>query len=122
VQSTDRESHSLYAGILAENGFLGFIAFFGAVGVLLRRLNRSRRRWLSERPDLADLSAGFFLALVAYLASGIFLHMAFQRYYWLLFALAAACVHATEEIGRPATVRERALPAARQARQPAHAG
>jgi hypothetical protein len=33
-----------------------------------------------------------FLSLVAYMASGIFLQLSFQRYFWLLIALANATI------------------------------
>ena len=36
------------------------------------------------------MAAGFMLALVGYLASGLFLHLSYARYYWLVLALAGA--------------------------------
>jgi hypothetical protein len=30
---------------------------------------------------------------MAYLCTGVFLHLAYQRYYWLLLALATAALH-----------------------------
>ena len=90
VEHTDRQAHSLYMGVAAELGVVGFVLFFGIVAVVLRDLRAARRRWLAERPDVANLATGFGLAIVAYLASGLFLHLAFERYFWLLIALAAA--------------------------------
>jgi hypothetical protein len=47
---------------------------------------------MSTRPDVAHLATGIGLAIVAYLGTGVFLSLAFQRYFWLLVALAgAAC-------------------------------
>mgnify|MGYP006176969325 CR=1 FL=1 len=46
--------------------------------------------WLNRRPELADLATGFILALGAYLGTGVFLHLSYERYYWILIALAAA--------------------------------
>ena len=68
----------------------GLTLFLGIVYVVLRDLVRARRRWLTTRPDVANLATGFALAIVAYLATGLFLHLAFERYFWLLIGLAAA--------------------------------
>jgi hypothetical protein len=37
--------------------------------------------------ELANLSTGFFLAIVSYMTTGIFLHFAYIRYFWLMIAL-----------------------------------
>lgn len=96
-----RRAHSLYLEIAAESGVLGLLSFFSAVLVTLYRLVVSRRRLLrkppgespeaeQERLRLAALSTGFLLALVAYLASGLFLHMAYIRFFYLMLALGGA--------------------------------
>jgi O-antigen ligase len=90
VRAADREAHNLYLGIAAETGILGLVAFFGAIGATFVQLARARRRALPLRPDLAAMAAGFMLALVGYLASGLFLHLAYARYFWLVLALAGA--------------------------------
>jgi putative inorganic carbon (HCO3(-)) transporter len=90
VRAADRQAHNLYLGIAAETGVLGLTAFLGAVAVTLFQLARARARALASRPDLAAMAAGFMLALVAYLASGLFLHLSYARYYWLVLALAGA--------------------------------
>lgn len=90
VRAEDREAHNLYFGIAADTGLLGSIFFFGAIGVTIRDLSRTRSRLLRVRPQLAHLAAGFMLAIVAYLTTGIFLHLAFERYLWLMLALGAA--------------------------------
>lgn len=90
IKSQDREAHNLYLGIAAESGSLGLIAFLGAVTVTLWQLARARRQALKVRPDLAAMATGFLLALVGYLASGLFLHLSYARYYWLVLALSGA--------------------------------
>jgi O-antigen ligase len=90
VRAADRQAHNLYLGIAAETGILGLVAFLGAVVATLIQLARARARSLATRPDLAAMAAGFMLAIVAYLASGLFLHLAYVRYYWLILALAGA--------------------------------
>jgi O-antigen ligase len=90
VEHSDRQAHNLYLGIAAELGIVGLTLFLAIVGVVLRDLVRARRRWLAERPEVANLATGFALAIVTYLATGLFLHLAFERYFWLLIGLAAA--------------------------------
>jgi putative inorganic carbon (HCO3(-)) transporter len=90
VRAQDREAHNLYLGIAAETGALGLIAFLGAVIATLWQLARARRQALLTRPDLAAMATGFLLAIVAYLASGLFLHLSYARYFWLILALGGA--------------------------------
>jgi putative inorganic carbon (hco3(-)) transporter len=90
VRSEDREAHNLYFGIASDVGILGSFFFFGAIWVTILDLARTRAQLLGVRPRLAHLAAGFMLAIVAYLTTGIFLHLAFERYLWLMLALGAA--------------------------------
>jgi putative inorganic carbon (HCO3(-)) transporter len=90
VKSTPREAHNLYLGVAAENGLPGIICLGGVFVVTLRELARARRRCLERDPELAALASGFLIAVVGYMASAVFLHFAFVRYFWLLMALAAA--------------------------------
>lgn len=89
VKQDEREAHNLYVGIASDSGLLGSIFFFGAIGVTIRDLARTRSRLIARNPRLAHLAAGFMLALVAYLTTGIFLHLAMERYLWLMMALGA---------------------------------
>ena len=86
---TPRRAHNLYLEVAADLGVVGLVSFLGATVGTVVALDRRRRR-CRERPDLAHLAAGYEAALVGYLTSGLFLHLAFQRYFWLLLALAAA--------------------------------
>jgi O-antigen ligase len=90
IRAQDREAHNLYLGIAAETGSLGLLTFLGAAGVTMWQLARVRRTAMKVRPDLAAMATGFLLALVGYLASGLFLHLSYARYYWLILALAGA--------------------------------
>jgi O-antigen ligase len=88
VRAQDREAHNLYLGLAAEAGAIGLGAFLVAVVVSLVGLARARRAALATRPDLAALATGFLLSIVAYLASGVFLHLSYARYFWMMLALA----------------------------------
>jgi putative inorganic carbon (HCO3(-)) transporter len=80
-----RQPHSLYPQIAAESGIFGLSAFLGAVAVTGRALLRVARR----RDEDAVVARAVGLALVTYLATGVFLHLAYERYFWFLLALAA---------------------------------
>ena len=101
-----RRAHSLYLEIAAETGTVGLVIFLAIPLLLLLDLERLRRSLVSGRPKLAHLAAGFTLMLLAYLGTGVFLHLAFERYYWLMIALAASAVgalrHAESEEPGPA--------------------
>jgi O-antigen ligase len=100
IKAEDRQAHNLYLGIAAESGLLGLITFFGATSVTLWQLARARQRALKVRPELAAMATGFLLALVGYLASGLFLHLSYARYYWLVLGLAGAAAIIVGRIAR----------------------
>jgi putative inorganic carbon (HCO3(-)) transporter len=94
VRAADREAHNLYLETAAETGLLGAITFFGAVAVTLIELARARAAALRRhRADLAAMATGFLLAMAAYLATGLFLHLSYARYYWLILALAGVTAY-----------------------------
>jgi O-antigen ligase len=88
-----RQAHNLYTSVAAETGTLGLLFFLAVFVVTLRNLYRARRWWLRSRPEVAHLAMGFLLALVAYLVSGIALHLSYERYLWFLLALAGIAGH-----------------------------
>jgi len=88
VLDARREAHSLLPGIAAEQGLSGLLIFLAIVTLTLRDLIRARRRCKRDRPLLANLATGYLLAIVAYGATGLFLHMGYIRFFWLIMALA----------------------------------
>lgn len=84
-----REPHSLYTGVAAETGILGFTTLMAIFFYTLYRLAAARIYWLERnQKDIASLCTGFFLAVVSYMATGIFLHISYFRYLWIIIALA----------------------------------
>ena len=84
-----REAHSLPLDILAETGITGFLVFSGLVITVLSALLRSRRRAIECKDSVsAALTEGIAVALLLYLTTGLFLHMSYIRYFWLLLGLA----------------------------------
>jgi len=103
VLNSDRQAHDLYLHIAAETGILGLIAFLAILGVTLRDLVRVRRRWLVTRPEMAAMATGLMLAVVTYMTTGLFLHLSYARYFWIIMAVAAAAAHIGLRLTEPAT-------------------
>lgn len=91
-EAAKREAHDLFVGIAADLGAAGLAVFVAILGFTLRGLVRVRRRWRALRPDLVNLADSLFLALLAYVVAGLFLSLAFERYFWLLAALGGAAI------------------------------
>jgi O-antigen ligase len=89
----DYAAHSLYAEVASETGILGLITFLGLILTTAVALLRVRRRAARlGRRDLVAYADGFVLVVVVYLATGLFLHISYQRYIWMFLALCAAAV------------------------------
>jgi O-antigen ligase len=88
-----RRAHSLYLEIAAENGALGLGLFLAALVLTLVGLAGARRANLDGDPEMADLATAYLLAMVCYLSTGVFLHLAYMRYFYLLLALGSAVAH-----------------------------
>jgi putative inorganic carbon (HCO3(-)) transporter len=86
----EREAHNLYAGIAAETGVLGLGAFLLMLGRLLTALAAAARAWAPVDAGRSRLARGYFGSVLVYAYSGMFLHLSYVRYFWLLIALAAA--------------------------------
>ena len=85
--------HSLYLETAAETGLLGILIFLSIVGSMLLQLRSEYRSpALREHPECVDLMKAFFVSIIGYMVSAIFLHLSYQRYFWLLLALASASV------------------------------
>ncbi len=90
VETQPRKPHDRYLGVAAETGIFGLAAFLGILGMTMRGLVAARRAALGRHPDLAWLAAGLVLAVAGNMVTGLFLHLAYQRYFWLLLALASS--------------------------------
>ena len=85
-----REAHNLYLGIGAELGIPGLVVFLIIGGLTVRQLLRARRASIDRRPDLERLATPFLLSLMTYYVTGMFLHLSFGRFYFLILAAAGA--------------------------------
>ena len=85
-----RQAHNLYLGIGAELGIPGLVVFLIIAGLTVRMILAARRVSITRRPDLERLATPFLLALMTYYVTGMFLHLSFGRFYWLMLAVAGA--------------------------------
>jgi O-antigen ligase len=85
-----RQTHNAYIGIAADLGLPGLLIFCGILWSSLRDLIRARRRTLRSDPALANMLTGLMLGIVCYMATAMFLTLAFERYLWLMLGLAGA--------------------------------
>jgi O-antigen ligase len=95
------QAHSLFPGIAAEAGILGLICFLFMLYIPLRDLVRARKQWLDSHPDWSYLATAFFQVLVSYVVTGLFLHMSYMRYFYLMLALAVVA-SSFRDSGEPA--------------------
>jgi O-antigen ligase len=111
VQAQERSAHDLYLQVAAEHGLLGLVCLLIILFITMRGLARVRKRWEKTKPELANMATAYLLSIVTYLTTGIFLHFAFIRYFWLIMALAASVIYLADQHARAATWSEESEPA-----------
>jgi O-antigen ligase len=94
----ERRAHTLYFEMAAETGIIGLAIFLGIVVSLMSQLRSYGQRMSVQYPQLTSAAMGFFVAITGYLVAAVFLHLSFERYYWLLLALAGALVQVMRQI------------------------
>ncbi len=84
----EREAHTLFPHVAAEVGLLGLLPFCALLGTIMIELYRRSKR--GDDSFMPGLSGAYFLAISAYVVCGLFLHLAFIRYFWFLMGVASA--------------------------------
>lgn len=92
LSSSKFPAHNLYLGIAADLGLVGLLPFLAILAVTGALLWKQRQRWAGVRDEYSYLATAMLLSLAAYMGSGIFLHLAYERYFWFLIAIANATV------------------------------
>jgi O-antigen ligase len=88
--ASERRGHSLYLEMAADTGIMGLTAFLVMVGVPIVLLLKQARYWRNRDSERAIVASSLVFALVAYLATAMFLHLSYQRFFWAILALASA--------------------------------
>ena len=92
-QAPQRAAHNIALGLAADLGIVGLGLFALVVLIALTGLLRARRHWLSRgRRDNADIAGALLVALTGYLVAGLFLSLAYERYFWLLLSMAGGAI------------------------------
>ena len=91
-----RQAHNLYLETLAEVGILGALAFFPILWMALVRPLRASRRLNGESRLLSEAT---FVAVMAFLAGSLALHLAYARYLWIVLGLALAAGRMPTKVG-----------------------
>lgn len=112
----DRQAHNLALDIAANNGIFGLLLTAGIVITTMRGLHKVKNRWKTERRDLASIATGFYLAILTYLTTGIFLHHAYLRYFWTFMAVAGVVILISQKL-EASSAPEASPPASRDAAQ-----
>ncbi len=98
-RTTERSAHNLYMEILAEMGIVGLSVFLFLIGHALRDWFYALQRasWVRE-PQAAGMIAATGIAVIGYLVGSLFIHDAYQRYFWLLLAMLLATPNVMEHL------------------------
>jgi O-antigen ligase len=88
-----RQPHSLPVEVAAELGVLGLAWWFLASIALGRALWRARRQSRSFGDvEMSDHLEGLTIALIGFMVTGLFLHLDFARFFWMMVGLVVAAV------------------------------
>ncbi|MGF1578059.1 MAG: O-antigen ligase family protein [Gemmataceae bacterium] len=86
-----RQAHSMPLDIAAEHGLIGLFAMVGVFVAVFRSLFQARSMAQEQNDRVGiQLTTGMLLVVVLYLTTGLFLHLSYIRYFWLLIGLADA--------------------------------
>lgn len=89
--SGTRQAHNMYLGVLSDTGAIGLLGFLSIFGASIFGLMKIRR-YYAQNPELAGMAIGLLLAIVTFMASAVFLSSAYERFYWLVLALAGVAI------------------------------
>lgn len=100
----DTRTHDLYIELAAETGAIGLGMFLAIVFSVQYPLYRRFRSLQGVHLDFSATAIALWLGIIGYLVAGIFLHLAYQRYFWFLMAVAGAALQVlrSEDEGAPA--------------------
>jgi O-antigen ligase len=93
------QPHSFFLEIAAETGLIGLIAW-GVVGAFIIEIFRRARRRLAEagERELYQMITAYAIGLLGFYTAGLFLHLAFARYMWVLLGVVFAVPKVVESV------------------------
>lgn len=99
------QPHDLYVGVAADAGIFGLICFLLILFVPLRDLAITRKKWMVKRPDISYLATAFSISLISYMVTGLFLHLSYYRFFYLMVALAVV-VSTFKDLPEPEEIKQ----------------
>lgn len=118
-EEAKREAHNMFLSIAAELGLAGLAVFLAIVCTAFAGLVRVRRRCAESDPRLARIATAMLIALAGYILTGLFLTLAYERYFWVLIGITGAVFQLARA---PATEPAPAPSLGRGRRRTGHAG
>ncbi len=100
TRTEEREAHSYYVEVAAETGMAGLFTFLLIFFIAETRMATNVRamKKLDLDPVFRAWIISVMIALMSYLTTSLFLHGDYNRYLWLLVAMAAAAVHISSDM------------------------
>ncbi|MFA5090331.1 MAG: O-antigen ligase family protein [Candidatus Omnitrophota bacterium] len=77
-------AHNMYMEVAAELGLPGIFLFMGIIFFTLRDLRMIIKK---ASPSLKSYAQGFYVGLMGFLASAVFLHAEYEKFLWLFIFL-----------------------------------
>jgi len=105
---SSRRAHNLYLETAADLGIVGLTNLLIIILITMYRLDRLRRTLSVQDPQAANMATAFLLGMIAFVTTSVFLHLSYQRYFWLLMALANCAVYIYERRTISTSIMEKA--------------
>jgi putative inorganic carbon (HCO3(-)) transporter len=87
--NVNMSAQNTYLQQMADQGIIGFGVFMTILWIALRQIWRARRAHLEDNPYAAVTLTCLLLAVLSYLTQGLFVDLAWERYFWLILAVSA---------------------------------
>ena len=87
--NVNMSAQNTYLQQMADQGIIGFAVFMTILWIALRQIWRARRAHLEDNPYAAVTLTCLLLAVLSYLTQGLFVDLAWERYFWLILAVSA---------------------------------
>lgn len=90
LRGTERNPHILYLQILAEQGIIGFLAFSFIIYMMFRELLTAAKIFSANKKykKYGSIAESVMIGMVGWLSAALFLHLAYPRYFWIIYAFA----------------------------------
>ncbi|RME99822.1 MAG: O-antigen ligase domain-containing protein, partial [Chloroflexi bacterium] len=94
-----RSAHNLYLELASERGIVGLIWFGLLQLVVFKGLRQAQLNFKrANMPSYEGLVVAFAVALISFLVTSIFRHMAYPRYVWLIYGIALAIPYVSRQV------------------------